>query len=182
MDNNFIKHESGESNYKYREFVGLVITNQAKINAFILCMVPQKQDSEDILQDTLTEMWRKYDQFEKGSNFLAWGISIAKFKILNYRRKKKNNKVQFSDQLLTLFENETEGRLCAFESRIDRLKECVRTLSFKEAKLLRLRYEDDLTFREIAALYGYSHQAVCKALAIIHSRLVNCINMRKALL
>jgi len=182
LDGKFTKTEPQKDDDKYREFVGLIISNQAKINAFILCMIPQKQDSQDILQDTLTEMWRKYDQFEKGSNFLAWSFSIAKFKILNYRRKKKNNKLLFSDRLLKIFENESEGRFRAIESRIDRLKECVRALSSKETKLLRLRYEDDLTFREIANIYGYSHQAMCKAMANIHSRLVNCINMREALL
>ena len=172
-----LKHKEDE----YREFVGLVISNQAKINAYILSMVPQKQDSEDILQDTLIEMWKKYSQFEKGSNFLAWGFTIAKYKILNYRRKKKSNKVQFSDQLLDIFENESESRICAIESRIDKLKNCIRVLSSKETKLLRLRYEDDLTFREIAKIYGYSHQAICRAMAVVHSRLVNCINKGEAL-
>ena len=164
---------------KYQEFMALVLAHQTKINSFIVYMVPQKQDSEDIFQDTLMEMWRKYDQFEDGSNFLAWSYTIAKYKVLNYRRKKKNNKMQFNDQLIQIIENESAHSINLIESRIGRLKECVRALSLKESKLIRLRYEDGLTFREIANIYGYSHQAICRAMGVIHSRLVDCINMQE---
>ena len=159
--------------------MGLFLSHQTKINSFIVYLVPPKQDSEDILQETLMEMWRKFDQFEDGSNFLAWSCTIAKFKIMNYRRKKKNNKLQFNDQLLQIIENESERSISAIESRISRLKECVRSLSPKESKLLRLRYEDDLTFREIANIFGYSHQAICRAMGAVHSRLVHCLNTRE---
>lgn len=181
MDKNSRQFESHEDEEKYRQYLGLVLAHQSKLNAFILCMVPLHQDAQDILQDTLLEMWIKYDQYREGTNFLAWGISIARFKIQNYRRKKKNSKVKFSDALLDIIQKESQERVLDIEARIDSLKECVRKLSPKETKLLRLRYQDDLTFREISNIYGYSHQAICKAMSVIHSRLVHCINSREVL-
>lgn len=173
--------KTGEGDSRYREFTRLVITNQTRITAFILSMVPQRQDAEDILQDTLVEMWNQFGKFEQGSSFLAWGCTIAKYKTLNHLRRKKNSRLSFSDELLEIIQNESIERMSVMEQRADNLKRCVKKLPARDAKLLRLRYEDDLTFRKIAELYGHSHQAVCKAMSRIHSQLVSCINKEEAL-
>ncbi len=168
-----------EHDDKAREFMKLLVANQRKIHAFILSMVPHKSDSEDIMQDTLTEMWDKFDQYEQGTNFVGWGITIAKFKVLNFRRKIK--KTRFSDKFIELLQAESQSRLESMDARIDALQECTKKLSSKELKLLRLRYEDDLTFRKIASIFGYSHQAVCRAMSLIHARLVQCVRSQGVL-
>jgi len=168
--------EQFEQDDKTHEFMTLLVSNQRKIHAFILSLVPHKSDSEDIMQDTLTEMWKKFDQYESGTNFARWGITIAKFKVLNFRRKTK--KSRFSDKFIELLHAESQSSLDTMDARIDTLRECIKKLSSKELKLLRLRYENDLTFRKIASIYGYSHQAICKAISLIHARLVQCVRSR----
>ncbi len=164
-----------------REFMKLLVSNQRNIHAFIMSMVPHKNDSEDIMQETFTEMWKKFDQYEPGTNFAGWGITIAKFKVLNFRRKTNKSKLQFNDELLGLLVTESENRLDAMDDRIGALQECTKKLSSKELRILRLRYEDDMTFRQIASIYGYSHQAVCKAVSLIHARLAQCVRSRGVL-
>ena len=159
-----------------REFLSLILANQAKIHAYIRCMIPQEQNSEDILQDTLAEMWRKYSQFGAEGNFLAWGCTIAKYKIFNFRRKQNKSTVQFSDNLLEIFQNESRNRISAIDSRIDQLKNCIRKLSPKQIRILNFRYQNDLNLKEIARIYECSHQAICRAISVIHSRLADCIN------
>ena len=68
---------------KARQFMSILVPNQRRILAFILSMVPNKQHTEDILQETLAEMWTKFEQFEIGTDFAAWGCTIAKYKSLN---------------------------------------------------------------------------------------------------
>jgi RNA polymerase sigma-70 factor (ECF subfamily) len=53
------------------EFLGLLVPNQRRIQAFILTLVPNVADAEDIYQETLSEMWNKFDSFEVGTDFVA---------------------------------------------------------------------------------------------------------------
>ena len=94
--------------------MSLLVQNQRNILAFILSLIPQKNDAEDVFQETLTEMWKKFGQYEPGSNFSAWGTVIAKYKILEYRRHTQKTKIHFGNQLLEVLQAESvkkAGRL-----------------------------------------------------------------------
>ncbi len=157
------------------KFMSLLVPNQRRISAFILSMVPNKQDTEDILQETLAEMWNKFDRFEIGTDFVAWGCTIAKYKVIEFRRKVKNSRLQFSDSLIRILEMESDQKLKKMSSYIDALQQCMQKLSLKELGFLKQRYEDDLTLTKIASRTGISLQSVHKAISIIHSKLVRCI-------
>ena len=38
------------------------------------------------MQETATWMWENIDQFTPGTHFGAWGVQVARFKILNLNR------------------------------------------------------------------------------------------------
>lgn len=103
-------------------FMSLVVSNQRSIWAFILCLVANKADAEDILQETLLEMWRKFDTFEVGTDFIAWGVTIAKYKIHEFRKKTKGAKLQFKNELVQLLESESEQKRKNISLYMDLLK------------------------------------------------------------
>ena len=69
------------TNAGYEAFLQLLTANQSRIMGFILAMVPNRSVADDILQETTLLMWEKFKNFQDGTNFTAWGISIAKNKI-----------------------------------------------------------------------------------------------------
>lgn len=164
------------NNSKEKEFMGHVIYGQKRIFAYILAMVPNHSEAEDILQDTLTIMWRKFDEFERGSNFVAWGIAIAKYGILKYRRSTNAPKLQLDDDVLGLVEKQSGGMFEKLDDRMDALKNCIKKLSDKERTYLDMRYRQGLSFRRIAAPIGLTSAGVFKALSQIHCKLMRCIN------
>lgn len=157
------------------KFMALLVPNQRRILAFILSLVPNKLDTEDILQETLVEMWNKFDQFEIGTDFVAWGCTIAKYKVIEFRRKARNSKVQFNDDLVRTLEIESDRKFKKMSCYIDALQQCTQKLTLKEIGFLKQRYEHDLTLTKIAARTGISFQGVHKAISVIHSKLVRCI-------
>ena len=46
-------------------FINLLVPNQRQIQAFILMLVPNIDDAEDIYQEALSEMWKEYGAIEK---------------------------------------------------------------------------------------------------------------------
>jgi DNA-directed RNA polymerase specialized sigma24 family protein len=54
---------------KRQEFEHLVRESQSGLLAFLLSLTGNLPDSEDLVQECITILWRKFDSFESGSNF-----------------------------------------------------------------------------------------------------------------
>lgn len=161
------------------EFMGLLVQNQSYIRSYIACMVPNKNDCDDVLQETLSEMWYKFDEYENGTNFRSWGIAIARFKILSHQKKFKASKLHFSSDTLKLLEKEAEVECetSFMQEQKSTLQLCLEKLSSKEKEYLSFRYKEQLTFQGIADRFGISMQSVYKAISLIHARLLKCVQL-----
>ena len=157
------------------EFVSLLVPNQRRIQAFILMLVPNNNDAEDIYQEALSEMWNKFDTFQLGTNFVAWAVTIAKYKVLTFRRKSRNSKMQFNSDIFEFLESEASSKISSLQEHLDVLKKCAQKLSGKELLLLKLRYENDMTFQKMSLRTGKNPSALHRIMATIHSRLALCI-------
>ncbi len=169
--NNYSRHEDN------RRFISLVLSCQKDIYVYILSLVLSSSDADDILQDTLTTMWEKFDEFEPGTNFISWGRTIARYKVMNYIRKNKNSKLQFDSDILSLIESEST-QLADMSDRIDALKACMKKLPVKDLKIMKMRYEQDLTFKKMGLEFGISKQSVYRTVSRIHGALVKCVKHR----
>ncbi|MHC5160788.1 MAG: sigma factor, partial [Planctomycetota bacterium] len=85
---------------KTEEFLSLLMSNQRRINSYVLSLVPNMNDADDIMQETITVLWRKFDEFQVGTNFASWGMKVAFYCVLDFRKKKAKDKLVFSDDLL----------------------------------------------------------------------------------
>ncbi len=164
---------------KTEEFMGLLVQNQSQIRSYIACMVPNRNDCDDVLQETLSEMWHKFDEYEDGTNFRAWGVAIARFKILSHQRKYKASKLHFNSDTLKLLEKETKANSeqSFMQDQKTILRQCLEKLSNKEKRYLSYRYKEQLTFQGFADHFGISMQGAYKAISLIHARLLKCMQL-----
>ena len=75
------------------------MSNEVRIFSHILKLVPNLADAEDIMQETAGIMWRKFDQFREDTNFVAWAIEIAHYRVLDYRRKKCGSAMIYENEI-----------------------------------------------------------------------------------
>lgn len=160
-----------------KEFVSLMIQHQRRIHAYILYQVPNRGDADDVLQETLTEMFNKFETFQVGTNFLAWGLTIARYKILNFARSQRKQKMVFDSSLLDLLADEGQANIQTSSDEMDALKSCMQKLPSKDKKLIMLRYEAGQSFRRIAEQFDVSMQAIHGSISRIHVRLFKCIRL-----
>ena len=160
---------------KNADFINLLVPNQRRIQAFILMLVPNANDAEDILQETLTEMWNKFDTYTPGTDFPAWALTIARYKVLSFRKRNYNNKLMFSDKIMDILDSAAYESSKSISNHIDTLKSCLTKLSEQEAFLLKLRYEHELSFRKISSRVGKSAVAIHRTMKIILSKLSLCV-------
>jgi len=82
------------------EFVRLLLIYQKRIYGFILAMVPNYADAEDLFQQVVMIMCRRFGEFEAGTSFLAWALQIARYELNNIRKTQRRRSVQFSSETM----------------------------------------------------------------------------------
>jgi RNA polymerase sigma-70 factor, ECF subfamily len=71
-----------------QEFGLMVSRHQSGIYAYILTIMPDRFAAQDVLQETVLLMWKKLDDFEKGTHFAAWAYRIAYWQTKAYLKKR----------------------------------------------------------------------------------------------
>ena len=161
---------------KAKKFMDLMVPNQKRIFGYILLMVPQHADAEDILQETMAIMWEKFEQYEPGTDFAAWGTTIAKYRIYNFRKK---HKPLLQNEVIELIKVEASNFFDSIDEHLSTLKKCISELSHRDKKLLKMRYESDFTFEKIASRIDFTASGVYRALSRIHCKLVECLRRHR---
>ena len=160
---------------KTNEFLRYLMGNQKRIYAFILAMVPNHEDAEDLFQETVLLMWSRFDSFTRDTSFAAWGIAVAKYQILSARKRYSRGRLQFSEAAMELLQRECEPFVGQIDSRMQALRRCVQRLNSRDHELIRLRYESEIAISAIAERAGRSVQSVYKRMARIHDALLQCV-------
>ena len=120
-------------------------------------------------------MWSKFDEFEPGTDFAAWALCVARYQVMNHRKKKRTQKVQFSDQTIEAVAERLVSSPDNLNDIRDALQDCLKKLAERDRELIQLRYEFNATTRSVAERIGRGVDAVYKALNRIHIQLLRCV-------
>jgi RNA polymerase sigma-70 factor (ECF subfamily) len=156
-------------------FLKLLMLNDKGIYIYILSIIRNASDADDIMQETTAVMWRKFSNFTVGMDFTAWGMTIARYQMLSYFKKQKNSKVRYSENLTRSIEQEVKEAIPGMEDRLDALKNCVKKLDDSQRNLLKMRYEEGITIKNIGAYISKSTSTAFYSLSIIHKLLFQCV-------
>lgn len=144
---------------------------------YIYSMVRTLDDAEDLYQQTCMVMWRKFDQYVSGTDFLSWACSIARFEVLNFLRTRKNRGRYFSDDyfqhVARLRDYDSAEHL---ESRQRALSDCLDKLRPQDKELISQCYGGSRTIREVAESLGRPAKSVYGSLRRIRRALFRCIS------
>jgi RNA polymerase sigma-70 factor (ECF subfamily) len=153
-----------------------VNASQRSLYAFILTLVPRREDAYDILQETNLVLWQKRQDFLKGTNFFAWASRIARNKVLMHRRKLRRDRLCFDDILVGKLADDVAGEPFFGDDWLSPLWQCVEKLVDDDRVLLEKRYVEGLQARHIADQVGRSPGAIAQALYRIRLTLMRCID------
>ena len=162
---------------KSKRFLRLFLQNERRLYAYILTLLANRADADDILQEASLVMWDKFDEAAPPDDFAAWGCRIAYFKVLDFYKRSGRARVRFSQAMLERVAEtavEQAGAL-QLDARRDALSGCVEKLGARDRDLLARRYTPGATTQSAAAELGRSVEAVYKALARVRQALFDCV-------
>lgn len=156
-------------------FTRLLLAHQRRIYAFVLALVHDPVMADDVLQEVMGVLWRKFDEFRDQTDFAAWAMSTARLSVFEWRRRQAKLPLRLSDEEIACLADEAVGLCGEFETRRAALRECLRKLGDKERRLLHARYFLDESVAEMATQAGHTPRAIYKALNKVHAVLLRCI-------
>ncbi len=167
-----------ENEQEVQAFIKLLTAHHTRIYAYILSLVGNVGHAEDIMQETSYMMWTKFSEFEIGSNFDAWAKRIAYYRVLEYRRKEKQNaSMLFSDETLAQLHQGASEALHEndIEDYKTTLSNCIQKLDPKDRDLLDMKYQKNMTVKTISELLNQTIQNVYYHLVKVRNSLRNCM-------
>jgi RNA polymerase sigma-70 factor (ECF subfamily) len=163
-----------------KQLVALMTRHQRRIFSYIYALVPDRYDAEDLLQETSLIICEKFDDFEEGTDFVAWACQIAYWRIRYSRQKFARSKVVFNQEVLEAVAQTAETMIEELDDRHEALANCLAKLHPRDRQLLLTRYEPGCGVEEAARCSGRSIQAAYKALNRLRKLLFDCVSNQLA--
>jgi RNA polymerase sigma-70 factor (ECF subfamily) len=139
-------------------FDQIVRVHHRRVFNFVFQMTRQRQDAEDLTQQTFVKAYTRLASFDLGLPLINWLLGIARNNALNHFRAAKNWEEMPEDT-----ESHEPSPALAAENRDDtsQLWACARAeLSRREFEVLWLRFAEDLSLKETAEIVGLTQTHV----------------------
>jgi RNA polymerase sigma-70 factor (ECF subfamily) len=151
---------------------------QPTVSAFVSSLVPNFHQAEDVLDQVVVTLMRKFDQYDQDRPFVNWSIGIAKFEVLKHRRTMARDRHVFCDELVQDISEEYEEMSLELDHRRQVLTQCLDQVEGRGKKALQLRYFDDLKPAEIAERMRMAAGAVRVMLHRVRAAIRKCMERR----
>ena len=125
---------------KSSQFVSLLAAVERQLSGYVLALVPNLSDADEVLQETKIRLWEQFDKYNPEKSFSAWAQTIAYFQVLTFRKRSQRQKLVFSDELVSLLSDDFPGSQSEPDDRSEALLSCLAALSEKPRKLLKDYY------------------------------------------
>ena len=161
------------------EFEACFSRYQRQLLLFLVSLVGNIADAEDVLQRCSLIMWKKFNDFDRNKSFLAWGCGIAKLEAFNFRRSRSAEPMMFQSEVVDLLAQSLEQMPeQSQEQRLSALRTCVRSLPAQEQEFLRRLYWEGSSFDVIAAELGCTVRTFYNRMYLLRKRLNHCVTRR----
>jgi RNA polymerase sigma-70 factor (ECF subfamily) len=171
--------ESAQSPLTEERFVSLTVRYERRVRTFVTTLHPQRSDIDEIVQNAWLVAWKKLNTFrysgeQPDEEFVRWLCTIARFEVIKYRQKNAPRLLLDEDAIEKITALQF-GEADYFEARHQALLACIENLRTRDKELIRRRYQEDVSARELADWIGRSVDAVYKSLNRIRTSLLACV-------
>ncbi|MEK6236786.1 MAG: sigma-70 family RNA polymerase sigma factor [Planctomycetales bacterium] len=168
------KRTTSDDDERYEAFVRLLVEHEPRVRAFLRGLLPSWHDVEEVTQEASLVAWRKFDDFEEGTSFGGWLLTIARFEALKHRRRVARSPLVFADDVWDLLAEEASGEGVQ-QVRRRHLEPCLAKLKPGQRDLLLNVHSPGVVIREVALQSGKSEQAFYKVIQRLRAVVLACV-------
>lgn len=123
-------------------------------------------------------LWEQFDRFEPGTNFAAWACTVARYLVLDHRKRAQKAHLYFRDEVLDVLGAEVETAAGDIPRRLAALRCCVEQLSTKGRELLSQCYASGMQLNKVAEQMGRSVGSLYTAASRLRRQVHDCVEQR----
>jgi RNA polymerase sigma-70 factor (ECF subfamily) len=149
-----------------RELIGLIagndksamrilfIRHQVRVFRFLLRIVGNRENAEDLVSEVFLEVWRKAGQFEMRSQVTTWLLGIARHKALGFLRRQRTTLC--AEGVVESIEDPADDPEVATQKseRGTLLRDCIGHLSASHREVIDLVYYQQQSIEDVAKIVG----------------------------
>jgi RNA polymerase sigma-70 factor (ECF subfamily) len=159
-------------------FVQLLIAAQPWLFSYLVTLLGDVHDADNVLQETNMHLWSKADAFKPGTNFRAWAREFAYHCALSFSRDRKRERLIVDFNLVENIIAQTDT--LEVDPKRVALRHCLTELDDRRLELLRERYRDATPISTIAEKHQKTEAAIKMSLRRVRMALMKCIETRMA--
>ena len=145
-----------------------------KVYRKCISFVKDETVAQDMVQDIFLKVFFQLPKFKGNSRFSTWLYAITyNFCVEHYRKNSKIKQVEIGDHHDQV-DDESED-LEILEYRVDQLKQALDKIDPHEKKLLLMKYQDDISIKEIMNELEISESAVKMRLSRARQRVKSVV-------
>lgn len=166
----------GDPEPSYEAFVRLLVEHEPRLRTYLRGLLPAWPDVDEVVQNASLVAWRKFPEFQQGTNFGGWLLTIARFEALKYRRGVARSPLVFSEDVWELLAQDAGTDGDARNIRREALEQCLGRLPAAQRELILKAHAPGARLNEIAQQSGGSEQAFYKTIQRLRAALLECIS------
>lgn len=179
LDDNELVREIIESNNTH--LFSVLYDRYAKV-VYNKCLsfASSKEEAQDLTHDIFIKLFVKLRTFKGQSKFSTWLYSFTYNFCVNYvtRDKFKKNETRYEGEIKDEIEEDL-GEEALFELKADKLQKALKLISADDRMILLMKYQDDLSIKEIQNLLQLGESAVKMRLKRARQKVINEYNNLK---
>ena len=155
------------------------LEHRNELFSYIRAMVRDSHEAEDLFQEIAVAVIKKGEE-EEIRNFKAWIKQVARNQlktIIRNKSRRKNFNLPTPEMMELIdkcyLENDTPNDY--FQDQYDALLECLKKVKSKVAEIIRRRFVEDESYKDIAQILQLSEEATRKASLRARAKLAECV-------
>lgn len=156
-------------------FMRLYSQHERRVYAYILALVGNLHDADEVVQETCLRLWEQFDQYQTGADFGAWACTIAHYQVLTLRKKRSTAKLEFGDAFYAAIQQQFDAAAAELDDRQQALNDCVQKLDRRNRELLYRCYSGRDSIQDVAKQRGRSVSALYSTLFRLRKLLHECV-------
>lgn len=166
-------------------FAQRLVQYDRELLAYIMTLIPRRDDAEEVLQRTAIVLWEKFEDYDDSRGFAPWAMRHAYFEILNFRKEMARSRLVFREDLMAMLVEVRQTHEPTLQAQRDALQACMSELDATSRQLLYQRYTDSGQLQgesqsmvELARAAGKSAKSVYRKLYRLRVRIGRCVERR----
>ena len=148
-----------------------------RVYAFVRRMIENSEAADEIMVDTMYEVWRTAGRFRGDSRVTTWILGIARNKVLMAMRSSPKGQHEDIDDFADILDSEIPDAFAALAEKQTQevIQRCMQRLSEKHRECVHLTHFEDMSMPEVAATLGIPEGTVKSRLSHARAQLAACV-------